>query len=36
LKDLAHPERLYQLAVEELPSKFPPLRSRDAGRTIAS
>lgn len=30
LKDLAHPERLYQLAVEELPSKFPPLRSLDA------
>jgi predicted ATPase/class 3 adenylate cyclase len=27
LKDLAHPERLYQLSVEGLPPKFPPLRS---------
>ena len=30
LKDLANPERLYQLAVEGLPSKFPPPRSLDA------
>jgi predicted ATPase/class 3 adenylate cyclase len=30
LKDLAHPERLYQLAVEGLPSEFPALRSVDA------
>ena len=30
LKDLAHPERLYELAVEGLPSKFPPPRSLDA------
>ncbi|HJV13894.1 MAG TPA: adenylate/guanylate cyclase domain-containing protein [Propionibacteriaceae bacterium] len=30
LKDLAHPERLFQLAVEGLRSKFPPLRSLDA------
>ncbi|HKG33976.1 MAG TPA: adenylate/guanylate cyclase domain-containing protein, partial [Gemmatimonadales bacterium] len=30
LKDLAHPERLYQLSVEGLPPKFPPLRSLDA------
>lgn len=30
LKDLARPERLYQLAVEGLPSKFPPPRSLDA------
>jgi predicted ATPase len=30
LKDLAHPERLYQLVVEGLPSEFPPPRSLDA------
>jgi predicted ATPase/class 3 adenylate cyclase len=30
LKDLAHPERLYQLAVDGLPTTFPPLRSLDA------
>jgi predicted ATPase/class 3 adenylate cyclase len=30
LKDLVRPERLYQLAVEGLPSEFPPLRSLDA------
>src|SRR5215218_5480786 len=30
LKDLAHPERLYQLAVDGLPSHFPPPRSLDA------
>jgi predicted ATPase/class 3 adenylate cyclase len=30
LKDLAHPERLYQLSVEGLPPKFPPLRSLEA------
>jgi predicted ATPase/class 3 adenylate cyclase len=30
LKDLARPERLYQLAVQGLPSKFPPPRSLDA------
>src|SRR5215207_3270101 len=30
LKDLAHPERLYQLSVEGLQPKFPPLRSLEA------
>ncbi len=30
LKDLAHPERLYQLVMEGLPSQFPPPRSLDA------
>src|SRR5829696_7335213 len=30
LKDLAHRERLYQLSVEGLPPRFPPLRSLDA------
>jgi predicted ATPase/class 3 adenylate cyclase len=30
LKDLAHPERLYQLLVQGLPSEFPPLKSLDA------
>jgi predicted ATPase/class 3 adenylate cyclase len=30
LKDLAHPERLFQIVVEELPSEFPPVRSLDA------
>jgi predicted ATPase/class 3 adenylate cyclase/Flp pilus assembly protein TadD len=29
LKDLPGPERLFQLAVEELPTDFPPLRSLD-------
>jgi predicted ATPase len=30
LKDLAHPERLYQLVVQGLPSEFPPPKSLDA------
>ena len=30
LKDLAHPEHLYQLVVQGLPSEFPPPRSLDA------
>jgi predicted ATPase/class 3 adenylate cyclase len=30
LKDLAHPERLYQLVMRGLPSEFPPPRSLDA------
>ncbi|HET6770221.1 MAG TPA: tetratricopeptide repeat protein [Actinomycetota bacterium] len=30
LKDLAHPEHLFQLVIEELASEFPPLRSLDA------
>ena len=30
LKDLARPERLYQLLVEGLPDTFPPLRTLDA------
>lgn len=30
LKDIAHPEHLYQLAIEDLPSDFPPPRSLDA------
>jgi predicted ATPase/class 3 adenylate cyclase len=30
LKDLPHPERLFQLTIEGLPSAFPPLRSLDA------
>jgi class 3 adenylate cyclase len=30
LKDLAHPERLYQLVVEGLPADFPPPRTLDA------
>jgi predicted ATPase/class 3 adenylate cyclase len=30
LKDLAHPERLFQLIVQGLPSEFPPPRSLDA------
>ena len=30
LKDLTHPVRLYQLAVDGLPSTFPPPRSLDA------
>jgi predicted ATPase/class 3 adenylate cyclase len=30
LKDLPHPERLYQLAIDGLPTDFPPLRSLDA------
>jgi predicted ATPase/class 3 adenylate cyclase len=29
LKDLAHPEHLYQLVIEDLPSEFPPPRSLD-------
>jgi class 3 adenylate cyclase len=29
LKDLAHPEHLYQLVIESLPSEFPPPRSLD-------
>jgi len=33
LKDLAVPERLFQLVVEGLPSDFPPLRSLDLART---
>jgi predicted ATPase/class 3 adenylate cyclase len=30
LKDLAHPEHLYELVIEGLPSDFPPPRSLDA------
>ena len=30
LKDLLHPEHLYQLDIAGLPSKFPPLRTLDA------
>jgi predicted ATPase/class 3 adenylate cyclase len=30
LRDLSHPERLYQLEVQGLPSEFPPPRSLDA------
>jgi len=30
LKDLAHPEQVFQLDAEGLPSDFPPLRSLDA------
>ena len=30
LKDIAHPEHLYQLAIEDLPSDFPPPRTLDA------
>jgi class 3 adenylate cyclase len=30
LKDLTHTQRLYQLAIDGLPSKFPPPRSLDA------
>ncbi|HJV04499.1 MAG TPA: tetratricopeptide repeat protein [Actinomycetota bacterium] len=30
LKDLPHPERLYQLSIDGLPSRFPVLRSLDA------
>ena len=30
LKDLPHPERLFQLSIEGLPTDYPPLRSLDA------
>ena len=30
LKDLPHPERLYQLTIDGFPTDFPPLRSLDA------
>jgi predicted ATPase/class 3 adenylate cyclase len=30
LKDLPHPERLYQLTIDGLPTEFPPVRSLDA------
>jgi predicted ATPase/class 3 adenylate cyclase len=30
LKDLPHPERLFQLTIDGLPAEFPPLRSLDA------
>jgi len=30
LKDLPHPERLFQLSIGGLPAEFPPLRSLDA------
>jgi predicted ATPase/class 3 adenylate cyclase len=30
LKDLPHPERLFQLTIDGLPGEFPPLRSLDA------
>jgi predicted ATPase/class 3 adenylate cyclase len=30
LKDIAHPEHLFDLVIEGLPSRFPPLRSLDA------
>jgi predicted ATPase/class 3 adenylate cyclase len=30
LKDLPHPERLFQLTIDGLPPEFPPLRSLDA------
>jgi predicted ATPase/class 3 adenylate cyclase len=32
LKDLQHPEHVYQLNVEGMPTGFPPLRSLDAAR----
>ena len=35
LKDLDHPERLYQLDVEGLPDEFPPLRIGDAPTAYA-
>lgn len=31
LKDLKHPSALYQLVLEDLPSEFPPLRSKFTG-----
>jgi len=31
LKGIPRPERIYQLAIDGLPSEFPPLRSPDAG-----
>ena len=31
LKDLTAPERIYQLAIDGLPSEFPPLRTLEAG-----
>ena len=33
LKDLSRPERIYQLAADDLPSDFPPLRSLSSYRT---
>jgi predicted ATPase/class 3 adenylate cyclase len=30
LRDLSHPERIYQLVAADLPANFPPLRSLDA------
>ncbi|HEX6208507.1 MAG TPA: adenylate/guanylate cyclase domain-containing protein, partial [Actinomycetota bacterium] len=30
LKDIAHPERLYDVAIDGLPSDFPPLRTLEA------
>jgi predicted ATPase/class 3 adenylate cyclase len=32
LKDLAHPERVYQLLAPDLPADFPPLRTLEARR----
>jgi predicted ATPase/class 3 adenylate cyclase len=34
LKDLARPERLYDLAIEGLPTEFPPLRSLGGGAKL--
>ncbi|TFH35878.1 MAG: adenylate/guanylate cyclase domain-containing protein [Anaerolineales bacterium] len=31
LKGLRHPERIFQLEIDDLPSEFPPLKSPDAG-----
>jgi predicted ATPase/class 3 adenylate cyclase len=33
LKDIEHPEHLYQLVIHDLPAEFPPIRSRDARLT---
>ncbi len=33
LKDLTSPQRLFQLAIEDLPDRFPPLRTLDARPT---
>lgn len=33
LRDLSHPEQIYQLRMHDLPSDFPPLRTLDTHRT---
>ena len=33
LKDLSHPEQIYQLKIHDLPLDFPPLRTLDMNRT---